>query len=435
MFAKIACRPSRSLRIPQQVKEFHRDRARVIALLVLVSTLIVALDRFVFHLVPRDFLTYRYAGQQAAAGHDIYQGDISGLDLTGQPFTYPPFAALVFRGLGFLNWQFSYFLWTVASLTGLGLVVYWLLSPLAHRRLEWSAGALVVASCTSVGFTNVADGQVNIALMTLCLLDLHLLRFCVDRNGTGRWIQNLSGVGVGLAAAIKITPALFIVHLAVSRQWRTLAVSLMSGGSATLAAYVFFPQLSTTFFSAVLWNLQDRVRMDHPLSFWGNASVTGALHAGGDWTTPVIPLVLLMIVAGALAGAAFAHRRGHPLNAILIIGLVAPIISPYAWVHHYIYLVPAGTIILRPLLLHPPHPDLSNRLRRAGAVWCLLALGPGSGHWLLQHGGEWLLPLALIIREGPILASLLCITLLVRDAQTRSPVATPTTTSFIGRFS
>ena len=67
---------------------------------------------------------------------------------------------------------------------------------LAHRA--WVlAVAVVLASTTCVMVDNVVVGQVNVALMALCLVDLRRR----DTTRLARWMPR--GVLVGLAAAIK----------------------------------------------------------------------------------------------------------------------------------------------------------------------------------------------------------------------------------------
>ena len=388
-----------------------------IALFAAISTLVVATARFGFHLSPLDFLTYRYAGQQAFAGDNIYAGNVSGPGLIGQPFTYTPLAALLFRGFGVLDWQSSYFIWSVGSLTGLGLVVHSLFPSVPRGRLPWAAAAFVLTCCTTVVFDNAANGQVNIFLMLLCLFDLHVLP-----TYGGRRARHLIGVGLGLAAAIKLTPALFIVHLAVTRQWKALGTSVATAGVASGAAFAISPHLSREFFGTAVWNLSDRVRLDHSLGYWGNASLSGAFHAYGNWAALLAPVAVIAFTVGALACARVAHSRGHTLNALLMIGLAAPVASPFAWVHHHVYLVPAVLVLAR----SAPGPN-RRTLGRVGLVWLLLVLGPGSGHWLMNHGGEWLLPLALVLREGPVIASCVGIALLLRshDQPSMTPRRTP----------
>ena len=67
-----------------------------------------------------DLFVYQYAGRAALDGRPVYE---SGDPVTGLPFTYPPFAALVMVPLGVLPAWLAAGLWTGASVGALAAVV------------------------------------------------------------------------------------------------------------------------------------------------------------------------------------------------------------------------------------------------------------------------------------------------------------------------
>ena len=70
-----------------------------------------------------------------------------------------------------------------------------------------------------------------------------------------RW----AGVGIGLATAIKLTPALFIVYLLVTRQWRAALTALGTALGVTIGDVRWSAEReSAAYFGEVLWQT-DRV--------------------------------------------------------------------------------------------------------------------------------------------------------------------------------
>jgi uncharacterized membrane protein len=130
--------------------------------------------------------------------------------------TRPAFAAA--SGLSFANWQVAL---TVATI-GLLPVVAYLALGLAGQPpgLSRLAGALAIAAVglwvePLVG--TLLFGQINVLLLALVVGDLAL----PDRF-RGK------GIGIGLAAAIKLTPLIFIPYLLLTRRVRAAVVSALT---------------------------------------------------------------------------------------------------------------------------------------------------------------------------------------------------------------
>jgi hypothetical protein len=315
----------------------RRDLSRVAVVAISLGALAVLVATGGLH--PSDFLTYRYGVQAAGHGIDVYAGNIAGPGLSGQPFTYTPFGAIALWPTTILNWQGAYLLWCAASMLALGAVLARFVPAATPRRPAVVGLVIGLAATTCVVAQNVAQGQINLALMGLCLGDL----FRGERTGPLAWLPR--GALVGVATAIKLTPGLFIVFFLVSRQWRLARNSLAGAAAATMLGAVVHPALTITFFRSALWSLQDRVDLGHPVDYAGNNSIGGLLESCGRWLHPVV--TVLVIVAGGLGllAARQVYRAGRDADAWLIVGLTASLVSPFTWTHHLVYLLPALTTL------------------------------------------------------------------------------------------
>ncbi|HEY5832755.1 glycosyltransferase 87 family protein [Streptomyces sp.] len=147
-----------------------------------------------------DVMVYRAAGWTVRTGGNLYALRVEHAQLK---MTYPPFAGLMFVPL---TWVGTGAMRTAATAANLLLVVA--LSALSLRLVGRPArvpAVLAVAAlavwCEPVWAT-VRYGQINLLLAVLVLWDL-------TRRAEHRW----AGVGIGVAAGIKLTPALFVVML------------------------------------------------------------------------------------------------------------------------------------------------------------------------------------------------------------------------------
>ena len=146
-----------------------------------------------------DLFVYQYGGQAVLDGLAVYE---SGDPVTGLPFTYPPFAAVLMVPLAPLPAWLAAALWTGASVGALAAVVV-----LVRRALDRPAPGWMVALLTGGALAlepvwqNLTFGQINVFLMLAVLVDLV--------RPERRW----SGVLVGIAAGVKLTPLVFVVLL------------------------------------------------------------------------------------------------------------------------------------------------------------------------------------------------------------------------------
>jgi alpha-1,2-mannosyltransferase len=162
------------------------------------------------------------------------------------------------------------------------------------------------------------------------------------------------GVLVGLATAVKLTPGVFVVHYLVTRRWREAATAVGTAVGVSLAAWVLLPEASFTYWGGAL---QDPARLG-PNAGTANQSMRGlVLRVWGDGAAGTVVWVLLVVVVGVL-GFALARRFfrvGDAVGEVAVVGLLACLLSPVAWVHHYHW------VVVVVLALLGSHPETSPR--------------------------------------------------------------------------
>lgn len=126
------------------------------------------------------------------------------------PFTYPPFAALVFLPLHYLPFGVLGILWLLLTIAALFWVIRialdLLVGPVA-RGSRWTSVALVwtaIAVWIEPVRTTLDYGQINVFLVLAVMLAVR----------SNRWW--LSGGLVGIVAGIKLTPAITGVYFLAS---------------------------------------------------------------------------------------------------------------------------------------------------------------------------------------------------------------------------
>lgn len=277
-----------------------------------------------------------YWGAVRWAGHGLPLYDFRADN--GDPFTYPTFAQLLFAPIGRLPFAAAGIVWTVTSLgaiVAMGRLVAAraLTVPAAGRSaVAWWVAVAVLVSAP--GQSNIHFGQVSLLLVLACLAD-----------GLGVTSQRWSGVLIGLAAAVKLTPLLFIAYLLVSGQRRTAARASAAFAAATTLAWLLNPADSRQFWTSAVF-ATDRIG---DITALGNQSVNGMLLRAGLPTSVVFTLWLATggaLVAAALWRARGLHLQGQEGRAIVLIGCATVAASPVSWTHHQFWTLIAGILLV-----------------------------------------------------------------------------------------
>ncbi|MEU7721388.1 glycosyltransferase 87 family protein [Streptomyces tibetensis] len=279
-------------------------------------------------------------------GGRVYDYRVPG---TTYGFTYPPFAAVAMVPMALLGLRTAIAVALLLNLAALAVVLRLLAGP-DRRRPGWFGWALI--ACLLVLFEPLRDtfsfGQVNLLLLALVLADATLLA-----TGRGR----LAGAGIGLAAAVKLTPALFIGLLLVARRWHAAAVATaVALGATALAAWVD-PDASRFYWTEALWDTGRVGRLDYV----SNQSLQGVLARLGEtdrtvWAVAVLPVLGVWVLRTRRAVAARNWTAAFALT-----GLAACLVSPITWVHHLVWLLPSFAVLVR-----------AGRPRIAGALYAVL---------------------------------------------------------------
>ncbi|WP_408056357.1 glycosyltransferase 87 family protein [Streptomyces mesophilus] len=318
-----------------------------------------------------DTLVYRAEGAAVMHGTDLYGFTVTEWAL---PATYPPFAAILFVPTTWLPLPALKFAFVAGNALLLALLI-----QLSARfaRLPLTRPLLYLAVAVGLWlepvFQTLLFGQINLALICLILWDLNRPATALGK-----------GFALGVAAGVKITPAVFIVHLLLTRQLRAAATALASFTGTVLLGALVLPSASVDFWTRRLFET-DRVGKAWIVD---NQSLQGLIaRALGD---PAPGLQWLVPAALTAACGLWLAARTHPRSpalALLITAYTALLVSPISWSHHWVWCVPLLALLLT-----------EGRPRIALAV---AAVFTARSFWVLPHQGDldlrlpwWQQPLA-----------------------------------------
>ncbi|WP_433200740.1 glycosyltransferase 87 family protein [Nocardia sp. CA-107356] len=309
-----------------------------------------------------DLGVYQIAGNRVVDGVSVYDTPLLGHTRGVWEFVYTPFAALLFVPLVDLHGELYTYVGAFGNFAMLTGSVWAALSMLGYRRdrrlvLLGPPIAGLLMWCEPVRET-MAFGQINILLLLLVLADMAL-------PDSSRW----KGVLTGIAAGIKLTPAFFVIYLLVTRRYRAAVTAIGACAATVLIGFAALPKDSLTYWSGAF---VDPTRVGVPENP-RNESLRGLLARtiGVDGAHQLLWLVAASAIAAVcLLLARRLSLTGRELPAVVLCGLTTTAVSPYSWVHHWVWLAP--------LLVYLA--DLA--LRRGGVaapLGLLVALAAASG--------------------------------------------------------
>ncbi len=279
-----------------------------------------------------DTRVYRGAGGAFLHGEPVYDLPV----YRAWRFTYPPFAALLMTPLGVITTHHALILWNAANVISLIVLIGLSLRALRFRfdarTLVLAASIVVAVTVIEPVHTTLWNGQINLVLAILVVGDL------VRRSGT--W-QKLQGIGVGLAAGIKLTPIFFVAYLLAIQRFRAALMATATFAFTVIIGILVMGDQGRRFWTEQLSKTGRIGPLDAPANqsfngFFARLATTGIVHLP-SWLW--IPVGAIVGISGLWAASA-AHRAGSDLLAVSITGMTSCGVSPFAWGHHWVWVVP-----------------------------------------------------------------------------------------------
>lgn len=322
------------------------------------------------------------------------------------PFTYPPFGAWALSPLTWFDYETAARLMIMAIALQTALIV-----ALIGRSLGWSWGsafaiapwaAILVQQCLEPFNQSVGFAQVNTAMMALVMIDV-----AAPPSWKGR------GVASGLAAAIKLTPAIAVLIFLLRRQWRSAITMVTTSVAVTLLGCIISKDESASFFIYAMWdpqragdpyytsnqNLKGFVSRALPENAWSitwaiavvlalvaavwlclriQAAATPATPAG-DAAKPAASDAVATPSAVATAPAPVLPENLATLLTAAVIMTLGLLVSPITWSHHWVWGL-ASVVVLIAVALRLKSAPLAAVALVQGALFIM------APHWWFSHG-------------------------------------------------
>jgi alpha-1,2-mannosyltransferase len=278
-----------------------------------------------------DLDVYRTGGLAVLHGQPLYSVLTQPPQLL--PFTYPPVAAIFAVPLAMMSWPAAQAVWVAFVYVPFAVIVWYSFRPLLRRAGPWRLVLFAALFCAGAYLFPMQDemrfGQVDAVLAALAVADCAAVR--------PRWPR---GALVGLATAVKLVPGVFIIYLWVSGRRRAARTATLAALAWSLGAFLLVPRDSVTYWTSAIFNsgrLGDNAGTE-------NQSLRGLLlrfFLPGQ--APGVLWVLIAVVV-AVPGFLLARRLARQqwqIAGIAVTALVLVLVSPVAWIHYFLLVVPA----------------------------------------------------------------------------------------------
>jgi alpha-1,2-mannosyltransferase len=260
---------------------------------------------------------------------------LEGLPLYAHPSSvgvwWPPLAVLLvapFALAAKLSVAVAKGAWAAGSVVCLG----WSIARLPRDR--WKGVALALAAVAVPLHRNFEDLNLNAVLLALLVAAAREL----ERGREGR-----AGAWIGAAAALKVFPVVWLVYLAYRRHWRGLAVGIAVAGGLTMAPLLRYGALGA--FDAA----RDWLQNSAPVAWTqgGSNQSLSALATRLDLPSAGLAVLDLACVALGIVALRRPTLADAAFEELAVVGLVAVLVSPIAWVHYFLFGFPVWIVALR----------------------------------------------------------------------------------------
>jgi len=315
-----------------------------------------------------DLKVYRNSLTLWRSRQDPYLATLAGSRLS---FTYPPFALLALSPLTWASFPVTQWLLWTASIASATVSVVLVLRDrgfdVNHRlwcgAFSWACISIIILEPAR---SDIDYGQIGLVLMLIAAADLLAIP------------SPYRGIAVGFAAAVKLTPLVFVIAFLVRRDVKSASRALASFAACTLFSWLLWPALPRVYWDHVL---------THParvgqIAFGGNQSWYAILHRPPFPTAGSTAAWLLLSLA-TLAVSGFvawhAERANRHASAMISIALAGLLISPVSWTHHWVWV-----LLIPPLIMGHREPEVPRAVQ--AALWGVVALTVVAPYWWFSSG-------------------------------------------------
>ena len=264
---------------------------------------------------------------------------LEGLPLYAHPpkvgVWWPPLAVLLVVPFA-LAAQLSAALAKAAWAAGSVACLCWSVVRLPRDR--WKTVALALAAVAVPLHRNFEDLNLNAVLLALLV---------AAARDLGRGRESRAGAWIGAAAALKVFPAVWLGYLAYRRHWRGLAVGIAVAAGLSLAPLLRYGAIGA--FDGV----RDWLANSSPVAWTQGGSNQSLSALATRLHLPGAGLAFLDLACVALGVIALRRLKvaDAAFEELAVVGLIAVLLSPIAWVHYFLFALPVWIIALR----LPPH--------------------------------------------------------------------------------
>lgn len=260
-------------------------------------------------------------------------------------FNYPPFAALLLKPLTLLSYDIAEYVWFVTALAATGAFAWFAARRAAPRSGALEALAPAFLMLMVPVMLTLRLGQINSLVAILIFADVVLF----SRG------SRYAGLGTGLAAALKITPAFIAVAFFCGGRRRAAYVATAVFAATVALSLAFYPSATWRYFTGILWDTRRVGRVEtsfnqrQPDGF--AADFSNALRRPISWLpgssaahTAIWIALGAAVAALALVRARRAFAAHDYLAGVAIAACAGYLLSPITWAHHLYFAGPAAVM-------------------------------------------------------------------------------------------
>ena len=287
-------------------------------------------------LYKKDFIQFYLMAKAAASGQPVYAplADLAqqfdpNLGNFPQSSAYPPTVLFLCRPLAALPYFYALLLWDLTEVLCFAIASILVIGRFRNQASVMALLLVVLACVLWPPFANdLYQGQMMMTILLLVTITWLSLT-------SGR--HTLGGISLGLLFALKLYAAPIALLLLLQRNYRALAWAIAIFLLCNLIIVAWLGTGTLTQYYLQVAPQIERTYRSHPLNF-------SVFALGARLVAPWFGLVIVGII---LAFAFWLAWRAPDFDhAFMILMAVTTIISPVAWSHYLITLLPAFCLLI-----------------------------------------------------------------------------------------